>query len=246
MVAIFNTFIHDPIYNALAFLVDIIPSGDVGIAIILLTLAVKLILFPLSLKAVRTQAAMREIDPELKRIREEHKNNREESARQTMALLKEKKVNPLASVFLVLIQLPVIIGLYFVFFNGGNGINFSETLLYSFVPFPTDASFTFLGFIDLTGRSVSLSILVALTQFVNARIMQLPAPSGEAGTLSHDLGKSMQMQMKYVFPIVMGVIAYIISAAIALYFLVSNLFQLFQELYVKRTAAQASAQNTSS
>lgn len=233
MAALFNTFIYEPIYNALAFIVSVIPGSDIGIAIILLTVLIKLVLFPLSLIAVRTQALMREIDPELKHIREEFKDNKEETARRTMALLKDKKVNPFASIFLILIQLPIILGLYFVFLSEGAGGGFDPAVLYSFIDLPRDASFMFLGFIDLTGKSVSLAVLVAATQFYNARLMMPTTPQGDAGSLQHDLAKSMHVQMRYVFPIVMGVVAYVISAAIALYFLVSNLFQLFQELYVK-------------
>jgi len=235
MVGLFNTFIYEPIYNALAFIVSVVPAGDIGIAIILLTAIIKFALFPLSLKAVRTQALMREIDPELKRIRDELKDNKEELARQTMALFKDKKINPFASFFLILIQLPIILGLYFVFLNEGGAGGFDPNLIYSFISVPENVNFMFLGFVDLAGKSISLAVLVAITQFINARLMMPVAPQGEEGSLQGDLAKSMHLQMRYVFPIVMGGIAYAISAAIALYFLVSNLFQLFQELYVKQT-----------
>lgn len=230
----FDTFIYDPIYNALALLVHVVPGGDVGVAVVLLTVIIKFILFPLSLKALETQSAMREIDPLLKDLRKKHESNKEELARQTMALLKEKKVNPFASIFLILIQLPVIFGLYFVFLSEGAGNGFDPMVLYSFITAPTETSFSFLGLIDLTQKSALLAGLVAVTQYINAQLMQFPEPQGEAGSMSHDLAKSMQIQMKYVFPILMGAVAYAISSVIALYFLVSNLFQMFQELYVRR------------
>lgn len=236
---LFNTVIYQPIYNTLAVLIHFIPGGDVGVAIIILTLTVKFALFPLSLKALRTQAAMREIDPEMKRIKKEYADNKEEQARRTMALLKEKKVNPFASIFLILIQLPIIFGLYFVFLNEGGGGGFDPALLYSFVTNPESASFMFLGILTLTEKSAVLAALIAITQYVNGRLMQFPEPSGEAGTLQHDMAKSMQLQMRYVLPVLMGVVAFVVSAAIALYFLVSNLFQLFQELYLRRTRATA-------
>lgn len=235
MAELFTAFIYNPIYNALAFIVSTIPGGDVGIAIIILTVAIKFVLLPLSLKAVRTQNAMREIDPELKKIRKQFENNREELAKKTMALLKEKKVNPFASIFLIFIQIPIILGLYFVFSTEGAGGGFDPSILYSFVALPTNASFMFLGLIDLTGRNILLAVIVAVSQFYNARLMMPNAPEGNEGSLQHDLAKSMHLQMRYVLPIIMGAVAYFISAAIALYFAVSNLFQLFQELYVKRT-----------
>lgn len=238
--ALFDAAIYHPIYNALAFLVNIVPGADVGIAIILLTVLIKLILFPLSMVAVRTQIIMREIDPKLKELRKELKEKPEELARKTLALFKEYKINPFASIFLIIIQLPVIIGLYFVFFNEGDGGGFDPNILYSFIAEPMNASFNFLGILDLTSSSIILAVLVAASQYAVSRMM-MPAPKQEEGeekSFQADLARSMHIQMRYVFPIVIGVIAYVISAAIALYFLVSNLFAIGQELYVKRTYKQ--------
>jgi YidC/Oxa1 family membrane protein insertase len=234
---LFDTFIYEPIYNALAILVNTIPGGDVGIAIVLLTVLIKLALFPLSLVAVRTQMVMREIEPELKKLRTTLKEKPEELARATLALFKKHKINPLASIFLILIQLPVIIGLYFVFLREGNGEGFDISILYSFVELPTNVSFNFIGMVDITGPSIVLAVLVAASQYVVSRMMMPPlAPQGdEEKSFQADLMKSMHIQMRYVFPIVMGVIAYVISAAIALYFLVSNLFAIGQEIYVRKT-----------
>lgn len=243
MIELFNSFIYNPIYNLLAFLVGVVPGADVGIAIIILTLLVKFILFPLSLTAVRTQLVMREIDPELKRIRKELKDKPEELAKKTLAIFKENKINPFASIILILIQLPVIIGLYFVFLSEGNGEAFDVARLYSFVQEPMNASFQFLGVVDLTAGSIVLAFLVAISQFIVGRMMMpaLASDDSEEKSFQNDLAKSMQVQMKYVFPIVMGVIAYVISAAIALYFLVSNVFAIGQELYVKHARKKKEA-----
>jgi YidC/Oxa1 family membrane protein insertase len=231
---LFSTVIYDPIYNALAFLVGVVPGGDIGIAIIILTIVIRLILYPLSAKAVKTQIAMREIDPELKRLREELKDSREELARKTMALFKQRKVNPFASIFLILIQLPIIIGLYFVFLHEGQGLGFDPEVLYAFISVPTEASPLFLGLVDLTGKSIVLAVIVGMTQFINARVMMPAQPPSKGASFGEDFQRSMQLQMRYVFPVVIGVIAYFISAAVALYFLTSNLFSLAQELWIKR------------
>jgi len=238
---IFHTAIYQPIYNALAALVSVVPGADVGIAIILLTILVKLILLPLSLVAVRSQMAMQEIDPELKRLRKDLKGKPEELARQTMALFKEKKVKPFASILLVFVQLPVIIGLYFVFLKEGSGAGFDPALLYAFISVPSTVSFNFLSFIDLTSASIVLAFLVAASQFVASSLV-LPKPAAktndEGPSFQSDFARSMHIQMRYVFPVIIGIIAYVISAAIALYFLVSNLFAIGQELYVRRVRAQ--------
>ena len=234
--SLFHTFIYVPIYNALALTVSWVPGGDVGIAIIVITLVVRLILFPLSMKAIKTQMVMRELDPKLKALREANKGNNEKIAKETMAIFKERKVNPFAGFLLILIQLPVIFGLYFVFLNEGNGISFDASLLYSFVALPANVSSVFLGILDLAGKSIILAVIVAATQFLYAQIT-MPAPpkssTPSGSSFKEDFGKSMQFQMRYVFPIVLGVVAYFVTGAVALYFAASNIFMIAQELAVR-------------
>jgi len=231
---LFNAFIYEPIYNTLAFTVGAIPGGDLGIAIIVVTILVRLILFPISAAATRTQMEMQELNPKLQKLREDLKDNREELAKQTMAIFKEHKVNPFSSILLVFAQIPIIFGLYFVFLNEGRVGSFDPTLLYPFVSLPVGVSPLFLGVIDLTGKSITLAVLVALTQFVYSRLtMPPPAPSAK-NSFQGDLAKSMHIQMRYVFPVVLGFIAYFITAAVALYFVVSNLFGIVQTYAMKR------------
>lgn len=238
MAGLFHTIIYQPIYNALAFTIGIIPGGDVGIAIVLITLLVRLILFPLSLKAIRTQIAMRAIDPQLKALREELKDKKEELARRTMALFKENNVNPFASFLFIFIQLPIIIGLYTVLRAQSKAVSFDPGVLYSFVHAPLHASLLFLGLINLAGKSVLLAAIVLITQYIYARLMtpatQPKTADAKPATFQEDLAKSMNLQMRYVFPLMLGAIAYFASAAIALYFVVSNIFSIGQELAVRR------------
>lgn len=232
--SLFNAFIYNPIYNTLAFVVGAIPGGDLGIAIIIVTILVRLIIFPLSAAAARTQIEMQELNPKLSKLRADLKDNKEELAKQTMALFKEHKVNPFSSVGLVIIQIPIILGLYFVFLNEGNAGSFDPALLYSFVSLPDGVSPLFLGVIDLTGKSITLAVLVAASQFVYARLT-MPAPAASTGSsFQGDLAKSMHIQMRYVFPLVLGVIAYVITAPVALYFVVSNIFGIAQTYAMKK------------
>ena len=70
---LFTTFVHDPLYNGLIYLVDVVPAHDVGIAVVLLTVLVKIILFPLSRQAIRTQIAMRSLAPAIEELRKKYK-----------------------------------------------------------------------------------------------------------------------------------------------------------------------------
>ena len=236
MLELFHTAVYEPIYNALAFIIGLIPGGDVGIAIVVVTLLVRLLLFPLSFAAIRTQMTMREIDPLMKKLRVDLKDNKEELAKRTMALFKEYKINPFASFFLILIQLPVIIGLYMVLINESKVLSFDPSLLYSFVQVPAETSLSFLGLVNLSDKSIILALIVAATQFLFAKLMVPPTKAGNSTdkpSLEEDIQKSMSIQMRFVFPVLMGFVGYAASASIALYFVVSNTFSIGQELFVR-------------
>jgi len=231
---IWNTVLYQPLLNALAFLVSIIPGGDVGIAVIVLTFLVKIILFPLSQKSIESQAEMNILSPELKKIKESGVS-KEEQAKQTFELYKKHKVNPFSGCLLVLIQIPIIFALYFVFLKG---MNFEGGLLYSFIHIPEHVSMIFLGVFNISEKSLTLAILAGVSQYLQAHFMPQPTPSsntaGSIGSFSESFAKSMQMQMKYIFPFIIAFIAYSISGAIALYWITSNLFMVGQQIYVKK------------
>jgi len=235
---IWHTFFFDPVYNGLVFFIKIVPGGDVGIAIILTVILVKIILLPLSLKAIRTQIAMREIEPKLKEIREEYKDKREEQALKTMELFKEAKVNPLSSILLLFLQIPVIIALYFSVYSGG-GVKLPEInidILYTLVPSPDVVNMIFLGFIDIAAKSLPLALLAGVTQYIHTKISlpkMEPKKPGAEPNFKDDFARSMHVQMRYVMPAIIFVVAYTISASIALYFFVSNLTAIAQEYYVR-------------
>ncbi len=239
----FNTFIYTPLYNGLILFIDFVPYADVGIAVILLTILVKLILFPLAHKAAHTQARMRTMAPLIEELKETYKDDRQQQTLKMMELYREHNVRPFFSLLTILIQLPIILGLYWVFFKGGLP-TVNPDILYSFVPFPDNVNMQFLGLIDMGSRSLLLAALAGLTQFVHT-YFALPAPAkrSENPSLKEDLARSFHLQMKYVMPIIVAVVAYIISAAIALYWITSNLFAIGQELMVRRQIAKA--ENTS-
>jgi YidC/Oxa1 family membrane protein insertase len=231
---IWNIVLYHPLINALAFLVSIIPGGDVGIAVILLTILVKLILFPLSQKSIEGQAEINILTPELNKIKASGAS-KEEQARLTFELYKKHNTNPFSGCLLVLIQLPIIFALYYVFFKG---INFDSSSLYSFIHAPAHINMIFLGILDISKKSLVLAILAGISQFLQAYFMPKPVLSsgtgGSAPSFSESFAKSMSMQMKYIFPFLIAFIAYRISGAVALYWVTSNLFMVAQQIYVKK------------
>lgn len=241
----FHAVFYDPIYNALVALVALIPGGDVGIAVILVTLLIRLILLPFSLSAARTQRAMKMLEPKIKELKEKYKNDKEKEALETLALYREAKVNPFASILTVFIQIPVLLALYWVFyyepFSTASAI--SMTRLYAFTPIPHAISLQFLGFMSVTGKSVVLAILAGATQFLQAHmaLSGTMKPSGIKG-MQGDFQKVMGMQLKYVFPFLIGTISYTTGGAIALYFITTNLAGSLQEWHVRRVIAKEELQ----
>lgn len=236
---IWHTIFFDPIYNILVFFIDLFPRGDVGLAIIATIVLVKIILFPLSMRAIKTQRLMKEIQPKLKEVKEEFKEDKEAQAKELMKVYADAGMNPFASIFLMLLQIPIFIALYFAATTGG-GIAFPEIntdLLYSFVTNPQQTSMLLFGSLDITGRSIALSIGAGIAQFC---YMQLSIPklkekkADAAPDMKEDFMRNMQLQMKYVMPLFIVVICFTTNAVIALYFFVSNLTALAQELLLRK------------
>jgi YidC/Oxa1 family membrane protein insertase len=235
---IWHTFFFDPIYNSLVLFIDVIKNGDVGVAIILTVVLVKIILLPISLKAIRTQRTMQEMEPKMNEIKEKFKDNREEQARRTLELFQTHKVNPFSSILLLFIQIPIIIALYFAVYRGG-GVALPEinvALLYSFVPVPETVTMFFLGMMDITQKSIILALAAGVTQYIHTKL-SLPTlvardPNKEA-SFKDDFNRSLQLQMRYMMPVIIFIAAYTISAAIALYFTVSNIMSILQEYVVR-------------
>ena len=238
----FHIVFYDPIYNALVALVALIPSNDVGIAVIIVTIIIRLILLPFSLSAARTQRAMKILEPKIKELKERHKGNKEKESLETLALYKGAQVNPFASILTVFVQIPVLLALYWVFYyEPFSTINVAR--LYSFTPVPHAVSLHFLGIISVAGKSMVLAILAGLTQFLQAHLaLSGTMKPGEGKGMQNDFQRIMGMQLKYVFPFIIATISYTTSGAIALYFITTNLAGAVQELHVRRVLAKEASE----
>ncbi len=228
---LYHTFFFDPLYNALVLLFKVFPWIDAGVVVILLTVLVRLIIFPLSRKAVLTQVKMNEIGPDLAKIKEKYKDRTEEQARLTLALYREKGVNPFSGILVIVIQIPIILALYQMFLHLPE---INSSLLYSFVAMPEDINTSFLGVLDITAKSAFLALLAAISTFFQFQISAKGQTSPKGNSFSDNLTRSMQTQMKYFFPVIIFLISYRISGAIALYWLTTNLFSIGQEIFVRR------------
>lgn len=233
MLTLFKEVFFIPLYNALVLLIGVMPAHEIGLAIIVMTVAVKLALFPLQTKATKTQIRLRVIDGEIKAVREKHKTDRVKQAEALMALYRREGISPFSGVLPLLIQIPVILALFYVF---KGGFDFRPDLLYSFVGIPAVTDTFFLG-LELTKRSVLLAILTGVTQFAQMAIVLPPLkPKLSPGQRSFgdDLARSMHLQMKYATPLIIGFLALGFPAALALYWTTSNILSTAQGWYLKR------------
>jgi YidC/Oxa1 family membrane protein insertase len=222
-------------YNGFIYLAHVLPWADMGVVIIIFTIIVKIVLYPLSIGAVKTQMEVKKIEPEINKIKEKYKDNKQQQALETMSLYKEHNIKPFSGFLLILIQLPIIFALYYVFLGGGFP-NINTELLYSFVPHINGIRTTLLGLIDLADKSIVLSIIVGLTQFVqvNVSLPKIEKTKNKERSFKADFARSMGLQMRYVMPIIVAFVSYSISAAVSIYWITSNVFQILQEIFVKR------------
>ncbi len=234
----FATIFYIPLYNALIFIIDLIPGHNVGLAVILLTVIIRFVLYPLSRSSIKTQLKMKEIETDLQALKKKYPDTQEQ-ARQTMALYREKGINPFAGFLLLLIQLPILIALYQVFLIKWPKV--STDILYSFVHVPQAVAMNFLG-VNLATHTVITGIILALiavaTQFIQINIALPKVKKAEVASFGNDLAYNMNMQSRYILPLILFPVAYAFPV-IALYLITSNIFMIFQELYVRKTLRTA-------
>lgn len=231
----FETLVTQPIYNAFVALIGIMPYGDVGLAIIVLTLLLRAVFYPAFAASIRTQLGMQAIQGDIDAINKDHKDDPQERARRTMLLFKENRIKPFSSFLALFIQIPIFFALYYAFFREGLP-NIATHLLYSFVSVPHEITMNFLGFVDLTHtHNIILTALVAGLQygvmwFSVARVKK----AGGAGSAERDAAlKTQQQLMLYFFPTLMGVLTFSFPAAVGVYFATTNTVSLGQEWLIR-------------
>lgn len=226
-----------PLLNLLVGITNVLPGHSVGWSILFVTIIVRLILLPSFLHQARAmkknQEKMKQIQSKLEEAKKKHKNNKAKQAEETMRLYREAGVNPVSGCLPLIVQLPVLIALYNVFFSGLTPDTYH--FLYSFVAAPVALHFTFLG-INLSTPSLALGILAGVFQFIQMRYLA-PQPQSQPGANEETAAMmaSMQKNMMYIFPAMTVFISLRLPAALALYWAVSTLFGIVQQLVVKKS-----------
>lgn len=227
MKALIHTILYQPLYNLLIFLAWLVPGHSIGWAIIIITVIIRLILLPSSLKAAHAQARIQALQPKVNQLRKRHKGNSMEMNKAIMALYKEEGVSQFGACLPLLIQLPILIILYQVFQRGLNAGSLSD--LYSFVPQIDAVNTGFYG-LDLTKPNLwLLPILAGVTQFV---LSKMTMPKTDPNAPNDDPAQMMSKQMLYIFPIINVFFARIVPSALSLYWVITTVISIFQQWYV--------------
>ncbi|OGG37327.1 hypothetical protein A2110_02290 [Candidatus Jorgensenbacteria bacterium GWA1_54_12] len=215
--------IQEVILSVLQWLYNNLAFHNLFVAILLLTLAVRVVLFPLFYKSSKDQLVMRELSPKMEEIKTLYKDDRQKQAEELMRLYKEHKLNPLSGILILVVQLPIFIALFKVFRD-------SELLTSLF----GDGSM-FLG-ANLALPSIVVSIVAAALQYVSGRMTE---PGSKSGGSMAKFGK----MMLYMMPFLTLFILLKLPAALGVYWAVSTAFSIGQTLVIKRRLAYSKSRN---
>jgi len=227
----FHVIFYQPILNLLVFLYNIVPGHDIGLAIIIMTVLVKLILLPLSEQAIKSQKSLQNLQPKIEELKKKYADNKEEMGRKMIELYKEEKVNPFSSCLPLLIQLPFFWAVFLVFKDGLNGQ--SLDLVYGFINRPEVINPISLGIINLSKPNITLAILAGIAQFWQTKMMVTQRASIKAPeSKDEDMMAIMNKQMLYFMPILTIFIGLSFPGGLALYWLVTTVLTALQQLYL--------------
>jgi YidC/Oxa1 family membrane protein insertase len=226
----FQAIFYQPILNLLVFLYNTVSFRDLGVAIVLLTIIIKLILWPLAQKSIKSQKALQDLQPKLNEIKNKYKDDKQQQSLAMMQLYKENKINPFSSCLPLLLQLPFLIAVFRVF---RDGIQNKLDLVYPFIHKPDQIYSIAFGFLDLSQKNIYLAILAGLAQFWQAKMLSSKRPAIKTeGSKDEDMTAIMNKQMTYFMPIFTVFIGMSMPGGLTLYWFLTTLFTALQQLYV--------------
>ncbi|MFA6171383.1 MAG: YidC/Oxa1 family membrane protein insertase [Patescibacteria group bacterium] len=231
MYSIYHEFFYRPVFNLLVYITHVIPGGDLGLAIIIFTIIIKLILLPLSKSSIKSQKSLQDLQPKVDEVKAKYKDDKEAQGRAMLELYKVHKVNPFSSCLPLIVQFPFLIAIFRVF---REGINASQAnLLYSFVQMPAHINNMFLGILDLSKPNIVLAILAGLAQFWQAKMMttkraEIKAPAAK----DEDFTAILNKQMLYFMPAMTVFIGLTLPGGLSLYWLITTVLTALQQVYI--------------
>jgi len=245
LIEIYNTILYQPIFNLLVWFYNVIPGHDIGLAIIAITVVIKLILYPFSLQSIKAQKVLQELQPKLDEIKKKYKGDQQALTRATIELYKQEKISPFSSCLPLLIQFPFLIAVYHVFRKGlTNGQ--SLEILYSFIHNPGTINAVSFGLVDLSKPNVVLAILAGVAQYwVSKMLVSKKQPQVE-GAKDESMTAIMNKQMIYFMPLITIFIGLSLPSGLTLYWFITTLLTGAQQMYFFKDSKQIKHSNSNS
>lgn len=238
----FHVIIYDPLYNALIMVYNFVPWKDFGLAIVIVTVFIKLVLAPIFRKQIESQKRLQELQPQIKEIQTKYKDDKEKQTKAIMEFYKENKVNPFSGCMPLILQLFIFIAFYRVIIAFVDSSFFpNEEILYSFVANPGQLPFEdSFGVINLMEPNKFLAVLAAAAMYVQSKMMMSKHADSKTKDVTKegddkkpDFAQMMQKQMLYVGPLITLVIGWTFAAGLTLYWFASILFSIAQQFYIQ-------------
>ncbi|MBI4262520.1 membrane protein insertase YidC [Candidatus Uhrbacteria bacterium] len=233
MFQLYTTIIYQPLFNLFIFFYTVIPGTDLGVAIIAVTIILKLVLLPFAHASLKSQRALQQVQPQLDAIKKQFKDDKTKQTQAMMDLYKKEKVNPFSSCLPLLIQLPFLIAIYQVFQNGIASQDLA--LLYPFVSNPGTLNSIAFGFLDLAKANIILAVLAAAAQFWQTKMMMQKKPEVQsAGAKDEAMLAGVNKQMMYMMPAMTLLFGITLPSGLMLFWLGTTLFTVLQQWYFLR------------
>ncbi len=232
---IFLRFFHitlwQPLFNALILFCYYMPGNSLGLSIILLTLLIRLALYPSQKRASESQLALQGLQPKMKEIQRRYKGDREGQAKAMMALYKEEKISPFASLLPMLIQIPILIVLFQLFREGIKEEYF--VYLYPFIQRPEIINPYFLG-LNMNEPAPFLAVIVGVLFFIQAKFSAPARNKQDPKAKKATFGDMFQKQILFFMPIFTVFILWGLPSALGLNLLIGGIFMAGQQYLAKR------------
>jgi len=234
----FNTLIVQPLLNLVLFFYAVLPYHDLGVAVIIVTILVRLLVWPLASKQLHSQRAMQKLAPEIAKLRKKAGGDKQKESQMLMELYKEKGISPFASLTPILIQMPLLIAFYYALrhaVHAGDIANMVYSYIANLAPIkaimanPAVYKPMLFGIVDLAKPNIVIAVLAAVAQFVQTKQI-MPKKSGDKADTTAQVA---QMSV-LLFPFMTFLFAMSLPSALGLYWLVASLVSIFQQWLILR------------
>jgi len=235
MLHLFHIFLFQPIFNIFVGLYNLVPGHDVGVVVLIITILIRLALYPLTNKSIKAQRSLQELQPKMEEMKKKYKDDKQKQTQAIMELYKNNKVNPLGSCLPMLVQLPILIALYMVLRDVLASNNLAENL-YSFIANPGTIEVISFGFLDMSKPSIVLAVMAGAAQYWQAKTMsrkQAPKKAG-SGAKDENMMAMMNKQMLYFMPVLTVFIGATLPAGLTLYWFFGTLLMALQQVYLNK------------